>query len=49
MAGYKRFNAALEILNKAKYVDNTKTAAIGYCFGGGIVLNMKQIWHGPLC
>lgn len=39
----KRFDAALEVLNKAKYVDSTKTAAIGYCFGGGIVLNMARM------
>lgn len=39
----KRFDAALEILNKSKYVDSNKTAAIGYCFGGGIVLNMARM------
>jgi dienelactone hydrolase len=39
----KRFNAALKILNNAEYVDKTKTAAIGYCFGGGIVLNMARM------
>lgn len=39
----KRFNAALEILNNAEYTDPTKTAAIGYCFGGGIVLNMARM------
>ena len=39
----KRFNAALDILKAAKYVDTGKTAAIGYCFGGGIVLNMARM------
>ena len=39
----KRFNAALDILKKAKYVDESKIAAIGYCFGGGIVLNMARL------
>lgn len=39
----KRFNAALNILNTVEYVDSKKTAAIGYCFGGGIVLNMARL------
>ena len=39
----KRFNAALEILKNAEYTDQNKTAAIGYCFGGGIVLNMARM------
>lgn len=39
----KRFNAALDVLNNAKYTDKTKTAAIGYCFGGGVVLNMARM------
>ena len=39
----KRFNAALDILKQERYVDPNKIAAIGYCFGGGIVLNMARM------
>ena len=39
----KRFNAALDILKSNQYTDAGKTAAIGYCFGGGIVLNMARM------
>ncbi|MCG8573185.1 MAG: dienelactone hydrolase family protein [Spirochaetes bacterium] len=39
----KRFNAALTEFKKVKYVDQSKIAAIGYCFGGGIVLNMARM------
>ena len=39
----KRFNAALEILKNAEFTDKSSTAAIGYCFGGGIVLNMARM------
>lgn len=39
----KRFNAALNILKNVEYVDADKIAAIGYCFGGGIVLNMARL------
>lgn len=35
-----RFDAALELLRNQKTVDPNRIAAIGYCFGGGIVLNM---------
>ena len=42
----KRFNAALDILKKSEYTDKSKTAAIGYCFGGGIVLNMARMGTG---
>lgn len=38
-----RFNAALEILKNTEYVDSDNIAAIGYCFGGGIVLNMARM------
>jgi len=38
-----RFNAALEVLKKYSQVDSAKIAAIGYCFGGGIVLNMARL------
>ncbi len=35
-----RFDAALELLRNQKTVDPNRIAAIGYCFGGGVVLNM---------
>ena len=37
-----RFNAALECLKSDATVDAEKTAAIGYCMGGGIVLHMAR-------
>ncbi len=37
-----RFLAALEFLKKDPTVDPTRIAAIGYCFGGGVVLNMAR-------
>ena len=41
MNGMKsRFLAALALLKKNKAVDPTRIAAIGYCFGGGVALNM---------
>ncbi len=39
-----RFNAALAFLKEQPVVDNSRIAAIGYCFGGGVVLNMAS--HG---
>lgn len=38
-----RFLAALNFLKNDPTVDATKIAAIGYCFGGGIVLNMARL------
>jgi dienelactone hydrolase len=35
-----RFNAARDFLNKQPTVDPVKNAAIGYCFGGSVVLSM---------
>lgn len=35
-----RFNTAHDLLKNHATVDPAKTAAIGYCMGGGIVLNM---------
>lgn len=35
-----RFTAALDELKKNETVDPTRIGAIGYCFGGGVVLNM---------
>jgi dienelactone hydrolase len=37
-----RFKAALELLKKHPDVDPSKIAAIGYCFGGGVVLEMAR-------
>jgi dienelactone hydrolase len=38
-----RFNTALDILMNQNMVDSSRIAAIGYCFGGGIVLNMARM------
>ncbi len=38
----KRFETALEILRAHPSVDPKKIGAIGYCFGGGLVLNMAR-------
>jgi dienelactone hydrolase len=35
-----RFDAAVEVLKKNEFVDPSRVGAIGYCFGGGVVLNM---------
>jgi dienelactone hydrolase len=37
-----RFNAALEQLKRDPHVDPEKIAAIGYCFGGSVVLGMAR-------
>lgn len=37
-----RFEAALELLKRHDTVDASRIGAIGYCFGGGIVLNMAR-------
>jgi len=37
-----RFNAALDLLKKNPNVIPEKVAAVGYCFGGAIVLNMAR-------
>lgn len=37
-----RFRAGLELLKRQPITDPTRVAAIGYCFGGGIVLNMAR-------
>ncbi|MGH8034707.1 MAG: dienelactone hydrolase family protein [Lysobacterales bacterium] len=37
-----RFNAALQLLKSQPTVDPEKIAAIGYCFGGGVVLHMAR-------
>ena len=38
----KRYNKALEILKNDAHTDVTRIAAIGYCFGGGVVLDMAR-------
>lgn len=38
----KRFNAAKNLLEHHSTVDKDRIAAIGYCFGGGIVLHMAR-------
>ena len=37
-----RFNAALDQLKRDPHVDTTHIAAIGYCFGGAVVLDMAR-------
>ena len=41
-AAEARFNAARQQLVASGYTDPNKVAAIGYCFGGGIVLEMAR-------
>lgn len=41
-AGQKRFQAALELLRRHPTVQADDVAAIGYCFGGGVVLQMAR-------
>lgn len=38
-----RFVAALDQLKKNPMTDTTRIGAVGYCFGGGIVLNMARL------
>ena len=38
----QRFIAALEVIKKHKTVDPDRIAAIGYCFGGAVVLEMAR-------
>jgi dienelactone hydrolase len=38
-----RFNTALDLLKKNEMTNPDQIAAIGYCFGGGIVLNMARM------
>src|SRR5262249_20858571 len=37
-----RFNAALAVLKGDTHVDTTSIGAIGYCFGGAVVLGMAR-------
>jgi len=41
--GTSRLRAAHEVLCGQSVVDETRTAAIGYCFGGAMVLHMARI------
>ncbi len=41
--GEARFNAALELLKKQGTTDPERIAAIGYCFGGAVVLHMARL------
>ncbi len=52
-----RFNAAVDVLKKQPQVDPDKIGAIGYCFGGAVILEMARagadldavgVFHGPL-
>lgn len=40
--GEARFNAAVEFVKKQRTADPARIAAIGYCFGGGVVLHMAR-------
>ncbi len=40
--GEARFLAALEFIRRQPSVDPTRVAALGYCFGGGVVLHMAR-------
>lgn len=40
---YEIFNAALETAKKLPNVDDTKIAAIGFCFGGGNLINYIRL------
>jgi dienelactone hydrolase len=37
-----RFTAAMDLLKKNPHTDTKRLAAIGYCFGGGVVLHMAR-------
>jgi dienelactone hydrolase len=41
-AGKARFTAAMDFLKQQPTVDPNRIAAIGYCFGGGVVLNIAR-------
>lgn len=41
-AAIARFRAAMELLQSQPEVDRSEIAAIGYCFGGGVVLEMAR-------
>ena len=41
-AAVQRFQAALDVLDRNSTVDANKVFAVGYCFGGGMVLRMAR-------
>ena len=41
--GEARFRAAEELLKKQPQTDTEKIGAVGYCFGGGVILHMARI------
>lgn len=41
--GEARFNAAMDLLKQHPTVNSEKIGAIGYCFGGAVVLHMARI------
>lgn len=41
-AAEQRFNTALGVLRQHQTVDPEQTAALGWCFGGGVVLHMAR-------
>lgn len=38
-----KFQSVIDLLKKNEHVDSTKIAAIGYCYGGGVVLAMARM------
>ncbi len=40
--GRERFEAALQAMRDHRTTDPARTGAIGYCFGGGVVLHMAR-------
>jgi dienelactone hydrolase len=42
-AGESRFRAARKLLEEHVTTDESRTAAVGYCFGGGVVLHMARL------
>lgn len=44
-----KFSAAIDVLKKNEHVDTNKIAAIGYCYGGGVVLNMSRAGFDLKC
>lgn len=38
-----RFSAAMQLLKEQNFTDGEKISAIGYCFGGGVVLHMARM------
>ena len=43
-----RFDAALAKIKAYSQADTTKIAAIGYCFGGSVVLNVARLGENPV-